>query len=56
MTGDERGTVIVRGTATGLAQEVQVGRHRLSADEPVEAGGTDTGPTPYDYLLTALGT
>ncbi len=49
-------TVIVRGGTTGLAQEVTVGRHRLVADEPVADGGTDTGPTPYDYLLVALGT
>jgi putative redox protein len=49
--------VVVRGQATGFAQEVIVdGRHRLTADEPGAAGGTDTGPTPYDYLLAALGT
>ena len=26
----------------------------LTADEPSEAGGTETGPTPYDYLTMAL--
>jgi len=47
--------VVVRGSAAGFAQEILVGRHRLTADEPVAAGGTDTGPTPYDLLLAALG-
>lgn len=48
-------TVIVEGDATGLAQEIEMGRHRLVADEPVEAGGTDAGPSPYELLLAALG-
>ncbi len=47
--------VVVRGAATGFAQEILAGSHRLAADEPVSAGGTDTGPTPYDLLLAALG-
>jgi putative redox protein len=51
----EEGAVIVRGAASGFAQEILVGRHRLVSDEPVGAGGTDTGPTPYDLLLAALG-
>jgi putative redox protein len=34
---------------------VRAGRHRLPADEPRRLGGTDTGPTPYDYLLAGLG-
>jgi uncharacterized OsmC-like protein len=48
-------TVVVRGAATGFAQEILVDRHRLAADEPEAAGGTDSGPSPYDYLLVALG-
>ena len=39
----------------GFAQTVIVGPHHLRADEPEAAGGTDTGPAPYDYLLVALG-
>jgi putative redox protein len=48
-------TVTVHGRAAGFAQEISVGRHRLAGDEPTSAGGTDTGPNPYDLLLAALG-
>lgn len=51
----EARTVIVSGSAGGFAQEVTVGPHRLSGDEPTAVGGTDTGPNPYDLLLAALG-
>lgn len=47
--------VIVRGDASGFAQEIVAGPHRLTADEPVKVGGKDTGPSPYDLLLAALG-
>lgn len=47
--------VVVRGSAAGFAQEIFAGPHRLSADEPQAVGGTDTGPSPYDLLLAALG-
>ncbi len=47
--------VMVRGEGGGLAQEVIVGPHRLTADEP-EPAGTDTGPTPHNLLAAALGT
>jgi len=50
----EAGTVTVHGRAAGFAQEIAVGRHRLTGDEPAAAGGTDTGPNPYDFLLAAL--
>jgi putative redox protein len=49
------GTVVVSGSAAGFAQEIRAGRHRLAGDEPISAGGTDTGPGPYDLLLAALG-
>lgn len=52
----ESGGVLVRETGQGRYQNsIVVGRHRLIADEPIEAGGHDSGPTPYDYLSVALG-
>jgi putative redox protein len=54
-TGAEWRTAVVRGSAAGLAQEIELGRHRLHGDEPAALGGTDTGPAPYDLLLAALG-
>lgn len=53
--GGREKTVVVSGSAAGFAQEVTVGRHALTADEPASAGGTDTGPDPYGLLLAALG-
>ncbi len=39
----------------GYRVTVQARGHTFTADEPVDVGGTDTGPTPYEYLLAALG-
>jgi putative redox protein len=47
--------VTVSERARGFAQTIHAGRHLLSADEPVGAGGGDTGPDPYALLLAALG-
>ena len=43
-------------TSSGyLKQEIKAGAHKLIADEPREAGGSDAGPDPYSLLLAALG-
>jgi putative redox protein len=55
MTQPSTDSVVVHGGATGFAQDIRVGAHRLLADEPTGAGGSDTGPSPYDFLLAALG-
>src|SRR3569832_1471297 len=48
--------VVVRETRNGKFQQtVTVGPHQLLADEPVAAGGDDSGLAPYDLLLAGLG-
>jgi uncharacterized OsmC-like protein len=50
------GVVLVRETRRGtFQQDILAGVHRLIADEPVQVGGLDSGPGPYDLLLAALG-
>ena len=38
----------------GLKHTVEVGAHRLTADEPKDHGGTDRGPSPQELLAASL--
>ncbi len=51
------GAVFVAETGEGpFQQSIWVnGRHSLRADEPLDQGGGDSGPSPYDLLLSGLG-
>ena len=40
---------------TGYRTEIMANGLALVADEPVSLGGTNAGPTPYEYLVAALG-
>jgi putative redox protein len=49
------GEVVVRMHEEHYRCDVYAGPHRLVADEPRDAGGTDAGPDPYGLLTAALG-
>jgi putative redox protein len=54
--GEAPRNVVVRETRNSKFQQtISTGPHRLIADEPVAAGGEDSGPGPYDFLLASLG-
>ncbi|MDB5618833.1 bifunctional alpha/beta hydrolase/OsmC family protein [Tardiphaga sp.] len=54
-TEDPRQVVVTETRASKFQQQIVIGPHRLIADEPLASGGADTGPGPYDLLLSALG-
>lgn len=54
-SGADTQIVTVEGDASGFAQHIWAGDHTFAADETMEAGGTGTGPGPYQLLLAALG-
>ncbi|HEY4955989.1 MAG TPA: OsmC family protein [Gemmatimonadaceae bacterium] len=41
--------------ASGYRTELHARTHDMVADEPVSFGGSDLGPTPYELLLSSLG-
>jgi uncharacterized OsmC-like protein/alpha/beta superfamily hydrolase len=53
---EEPRNVMVSSTGEGKFQQaVAVGPHHLLADEPIAAGGDDTGLSPYEFLTAGLG-
>jgi putative redox protein len=38
----------------GFETEIAIREHRLTADEPADSGGGDTGPTPTELMAAAL--
>lgn len=48
-------TVIATIGKSRYTTKISAGDHQLIADEPIPIGGDNLGPTPYDYLLSALG-
>ena len=56
VSGEAPGRVVVRETRNSKFQQtVSIGPHQMLADEPATAGGEDTGPGPYDFVLAGLG-
>ena len=49
------GWIVATTGASSYRTDLRIKGFELIADEPVSAGGTDAGPTPYEFLLAALG-
>ena len=55
MIGTPNVVIVAENDNFPYGQDVTIGRHIFTADEPYSAGGQDSGPSPYDFLMTGLG-
>lgn len=51
----DKGVSVTANTKQGFLCRVEANGHNLAADEPLSMGGTNLGPSPYDFLGAALG-
>src|SRR5688500_5627491 len=49
------GWIVSTSDHTGFRTDISAGGYDFIADEPVSAGGRGAGPTPYEYMLAAMG-
>ena len=49
------GWIIARVGPDGYRTDLEINGYTLIADEPTTVGGSGLGPTPYEFLLAALG-
>lgn len=51
----EKGQVVIEECDHRFTQNVYTDDHHWLSDEPLQVGGQNLGPDPYEHLLTALG-
>ena len=54
-TDELAGWIISINDHTGFRTDIHAGGYDFIADEPLSVGGSGAGPTPYEYMLAAMG-